>query len=225
MSFIVSVFRLIDFFEWIPLDHVPFSQDRLLRKLNHTKHKQLIEAAQNYKGLCELICNRVLIDNLMTKGNNPELLKTKITISKINKQQILTSHILLIYSIFHMIIAFLFGIYPDNLFSCFDQWNLVNKSTKTVNRELLKKEVKIIAEEETIKLHVFHRNWTQFEGHSLLIKKMPGDKYAIFDPNTGEDRRLSFPQLCDRIDQQLKSLVGTNLFFMKGETFLKRINP
>lgn len=207
-----------------------------MHKLHREKYKTLLGILDRFDGFCELICNRVLVDDLLGKEEVSSLYD-HINIRRLNETKIKKCHILDIYSIFRKMLAYLFGIYPDNIFSCFDQWKLVdNKSPellvagkiiprdrRMVNREILGQGLKNIAVGVTLKLEVFGRSGLSLKGHSLLIKKMANDKYIFFDPNTGEHRDLSFDHLSDRIDEQLQQWNGADVFLMKGDDFLKRM--
>jgi len=177
-----------------------------------------------FNGLCELICNKVLIDDLLGKGDG-NFLKERINISGLNKVTITNSHLLNVYSIFHRMAAFLFGVYPDNIFSFKDQWNLVKKSNSgnKVNESLLIKGVAEIKAGTVVKLEIFSKSKTSFSGHSLLVKKVKENEFIFFDPNTGEHRGLSKKDLVQKIDDQLSKTNGTDIFLSKGESFLKRL--
>ncbi|MGA8164809.1 MAG: hypothetical protein WB791_07290 [Waddliaceae bacterium] len=208
---------------------ISFNQkEDLIDHLNDDVHKTLLAFDKRYNGLCELICNVVLKSNLLGKGNHPLFLKGKINVQAVNEDSIKQSHILKVYSVFHRVIAFLFGIYPDNIFSLFDQWRLIrNKGNQEVevNRELLGNGLKNIKEGETLKLEIVWKQGLRFEGHSLLVKKISEKAYTVFDPNSGEERELSLDDLADKINTRLKEYGGTDIFFIRGEDFLRRLQP
>ncbi|NGX59899.1 MAG: hypothetical protein KR126chlam3_01059 [Chlamydiae bacterium] len=211
------------------LTFIPFNQRVLISQLESEKHKILLSFVRRFGGLCELICNRILIDDLLGNGKTPKSIENHVTIERMNDENIMKSHILDIISIFARIIAFLFGKYPDNIFSYFDQKNLISKfpslngNTRSVSREILGKGIKNLVEGETNKLHIFSKRFFSFSGHSTLIKRMQNDKYIFFDPNSGEHRDLSFSKLCDKIDQQLKMWEATDLYFTRGQSFIDRL--
>lgn len=205
---------------------IPFSQTSdLICKLHPKKHKALLQMNDKYQGLCELVCNRILIDNDLGKGNDRNFLKNRLTVERMDEAIIKKSHILRVYSLFRRIIAYVFGIYPNNLFSFRDQRKLVENTFyrgKQINRTLLNQGLKNIEAEKTLKLEVFSRKCLSLSGHSLLIKKMSDDNYIFFDPNEGEHPNLSFSELCNQIDRQLIFQGATDIFLMKGEDFLKK---
>lgn len=145
---------------------IPFSQSsEIISQLHDEKHKTLSKFNARFGGLCELICNRILIDHsLNNDGDDQTLIKKCITVERLNKDKIKKSHILDIHSLFRKVISFLFGIYPDNIFSCFDQWKLISRPSsinariRSVNRKILGKGLKKIGEGEVLKLEVFSRN-------------------------------------------------------------------
>jgi hypothetical protein len=212
------------------LTFIPFDQYvDLVEKLDPNKHQRLLEFVNRFDGLCELICNRILIDDLLGNGEDQNSIKNRVTLERMDEENIKKSHLLDVYSIFIKIISYLFRIYPDNIFSFRKQWSLVNiissgnNNIRVVNRGILSEGLKNIAEGETLKFEVLHRDCLSLSGHSLLIKKMQNDKYIFFDPNTGEHRNLSLVQLSDNIDQQLALHEGTDIFLTRGADFLKRL--
>jgi hypothetical protein len=175
-----------------------------------------------YHGLCEIICNYVLMNRELGRGIDENYLKNRITVESLNEKKITNSHLLDVYSLFHKAIAYLFGIFPDNVFSFWDQWELVD-SSRSVNNEILKKGLKNIHNGETLKLAVFSRKWFSLAGHSLLIKKIDNNEYIFFDPNQGEYRGLSFSELSNKINEQLRTHNATNIFITKGTDYLNKL--
>ena len=182
--------------------------------------EKLIKINLKFNGLCELICNKILIDDLLGKGEG-DFLKKKINVDELNKESIVKSHLLNVYSFFSRMVAFIFGIYPDNVFSIKNQWNLVNKNE--VNKEVLFNGLKKIKLGTTLKLEVFKRTPTSFSGHSLLVKKNNENEFTFFDPNTGEHRGLSQEGLALKINDQLAQWGGTDIFISRGDVYIKRL--
>lgn len=206
------------------ISFIPFNQAfDVIQKLDFIKHKILNDFNYKYNGLCELICNRILMDNVLGCGIDENYLKNRVTVERWNEEKITSSHLLDVYSIFHKAIAYLFGIFPDNIFSFWDQWELVN-CTRSVNKEILKKGLENIENGETLKLEVFKRGCFKLVGHSLLMKKIENNIYIFFDPNQGEYRDLSFSELCNKINEQLRVHDATNIFITKGADYLNRLN-
>ena len=213
------------------LSVIPFHQySDLICKLDYSKHSELNGFYYRFGGLCELVCNRILIDDLLEQGKDENYIKKNVTVERMNEDKIKKSHLLDVYSLFHRAMAFAMGIYPDNIFSPIKQWKLVN-TTKTINnnilrlveRNILSQGLKKIKNGETLKLEVFCKEGLSFAGHSLLIKKIKEDKFIFFDPNSGEHRGLSMAHLSDKIDEQLAAQRGTDIFLLKGKDYLKRL--
>ncbi len=205
-------------------NHIPFDQNFIIENLKKEDH-ELIGIVTKFGGLCELICNFLLKNNILTDINENHDPFDCITLKAINMTEIKTSHLLLVYSLFHKIIAFLFKVYPDNIFSCFDQWKLVKKANNTisVNEKLFQKKLKEIKINETLKFEVFSKTLTGLEGHSMLIKKTGEETYIFFDPNEGADLNLNLNDLTEKVNSALNEYRGTDLFFTKGSDFLKRL--
>src|SRR5579885_1995945 len=131
------------------LQFIPFNQGvDLISKLHPVKHEELLNVNRRFGGLCELVCNRVLFDDLLGKGTQTYFIRKHVNVERMNEDKVKKSHILDIYSIFRRALAYLFGIYPGNIFSCFDQWSLVSTAEKVskVNREILGQGLQRIAE-------------------------------------------------------------------------------
>ena len=182
--------------------------------------EKLIKINLEFNGLCELICNKILLDDLLGKGEG-DFLKKKINVDELNKESIVKSHLLNVYSFFSRMVVFIFGIYPDNIFSIKNQWNLVNKNE--VNKDILFNGLKEIELGTTLKLEVFKKTSTSFYGHSLLVKKTNENAFTFFDPNTGEHRGLSQEGLALKINDQLAQWGGTDIFISRGDNYIKRL--
>lgn len=203
---------------------IPFNQSKdIIPQLDPQHHNALITVNRKYQGLCDIICNLVLTEDLLGRGSDSNYLKDRITIQKLDAD----SHILKIYSLFRRMIAVLFGIYPDNLFSFREQWQLLQwqgaNRTWQVHRQLLEKGLINVPEGETLKLGVITRCFLSLNGHSLLVKKTGRDAFILFDPNSGEHRGLTFIQLCDAIDHQITRLRGKDILFIQGKDYLARL--
>lgn len=199
---------------------VKFNQADIIPRNVEELPKKLNEIFVKFNGFCELICNKILIDDLLDKEEK-DLLNKEISIKELNKESILESHLLNIYSVFERMLSFLFGIFPDNIFSIKDQWDLV-KNNK-VNENILFSGLDKIESGTTLKLEVFKKTSTSFYGHSLLIKKTNEDEFTFFDPNEGEYRCLSRQDLAHAINYQLSIWGGTDIFISRGDSYKKRL--
>lgn len=197
---------------------VKFSQSEMI--FDQKIPKELNKIDLKFNGLCELVCNKILIDDLLNKGNG-DFLKEKITITELNKDEILKSHILNVYSVSQRISAFMFSIYPDNIFSKRKQWKLVKKNR--VNQNILFSGLEKIESGTTLKLEIFKKTSTSFSGHSSLIKKNDENEFTFFDPDTGEHRRLSQYGVMQKINEQLSRWSGTDIFISKGDSYIKKL--
>ncbi len=202
------------------IDHISFNQKYI--PYGFFLPAKAHEIVKKYDGLCDIICNLVLKNGLLGKGETDSFLRLMITGVTLQTSSVLSSHLLDIYSTFDIIKAKLFGMYPDNIFSFIDQRNLTVKNGNTieVNKGLLEKGLKQLNCGDTLKLEVFKSTWFFFEGHSLLIKKVSDSEYIFFDPNTGEHRGLSLKALGIRIDSQLKQWKASYILFIRGKNYL-----
>ncbi|MCE2983956.1 MAG: hypothetical protein LW832_10390 [Parachlamydia sp.] len=213
------------------LNYYPFDQMHVWNQLNNNatyidaQYNTLKEIAREHGGLCEIICNCILADNLIGKATNDQFLFKNITIKKLNSPKIKNSHLLKIHTLFRRALAFLFGLYPNNLFSYSEQRKLVYFKNKTwnVNRQLISDKFANLDEKEVLKFEVFKRGFFSARGHSMLIQKTSADHYLFFDPNNGEYRELTFDDLINKINQALLTYSGNEILLFKGSDHLKHI--
>lgn len=202
--------------------HVSFNQNNVI---NQGLPATLNNFVVRFDGLCELICNRVLMKDLLGKSGSENLLKKELTVAQLNNESVKKSHLLDVYSFVHRLGAFFLGIYPDNIFGITDQWDLVkkNKSGAKVNRELLMKGLDNIEDGTTLKLEIVKKSSSDLTGHSLLLKKVGTNDFIFFDPNSGEHRNLTKEDISNRIDEQLQLWQGTDVFLTRGDDYLSRL--
>ena len=209
-----------------------FTQGRLLAAKDKMV-PELKKIEERFNGFCELICNVVLCDDLLGKPHeeilkSPEKhnhLRQRVNINRLNEKNVIKSHLLSVYSIKEKIVAFFFSVYPQNIYSTRDQWRLVTKSNDKfeVDRTMLEKGLSKIEEGQILKVEVFNKGIFSLNGHSVLIKKDKDNKFIFFDPNRGEFRDLTLAELRDKLNVVLAEHKGTDIFFIRGEDFIKRL--
>lgn len=221
----------------LPVPDFAYDQGNLVSEVRGNKeYKTLSKITARFDGLCDIICNKVLIENLMEKVQSKEELENKLNIEEINTKQIKNSHILHVMPAFKIMVAVFSKIYPDNIFTYKEQSKLVevvssgrpktdrhNGKKAIVNKEILQNGLNRIPSGETLKMEVFRKKGLDFAGHSLLIKKVKDNEFVFFNPDGGIYKGLTFDQLKEEIDRQLLANDGTDLLFMKGSDYLKRL--
>lgn len=210
---------------------IPFNQQELTTKIDQIQQKTLFEINEKFHGLCELICNYILFNNLLTplEETDEQHFTREITLAKLNVVHIQKSHILQgIFSLFQKILAFLFRIYPDNIFSVSEQHQIfkIKKENDTsvpmLNRTLLERKFASLPEGTTLKVELFIKSFFSFSGHSILLKKLNDNQYLLFDPNEGQ-RELNLSQLMTNLWKNIQRYSATDILFMKGSNFLNRM--
>lgn len=208
-----------------PKQTILFNQSWLLTECNLQFPKKLEEIYLNYYGLCEIICNKILIDGLLD-NKDKKLLSKEITVTKLNQDSLVKSHILKVFSIFQKTLAYIFKKYPNNIFSISDQWNLVTKKEAgkyKINENLLFNKLSQIDSGTILKINTISRLSFSFSGHALLVKKTDEDKFVFFDPNDGEFRGLSGKELVEKINKVLYAFSGTDILITKGSDYLQEL--
>ena len=225
---------------------ISFNQSELcdLVSNNETVYADLQRINIKFHGLCELICNYVIMenllgqedqnlantsfnqqsfsltqqDNLLIFSTSPQrnLLKEKIQLFSLNQPRVKNSHILNVSSFLSKVLAYLLGIYPHSLFSYHDRI----QQDKTVNQSLLKQKLSTLSKGAYIKFNVFIKKRLHFSGHSMLIKKTETNDYSFFDPNQGEYSHLTTDALIVKINDAFAKYQGTHLAFIDGAHYL-----
>ena len=127
------------------LSFQPFNQkEDIIDHLDKDKNKTLMNQAIRFKGLCELICNRILMDNAL----GTDSLKDYVTVERMDEKKVKDSHVLDVYSIWDKSLAYLFKVYPHNVFSSGEQKKLIISST--INREVLSQGLQRIVNDDVL---------------------------------------------------------------------------
>ncbi|WP_058498279.1 hypothetical protein [Legionella gratiana] len=207
--------------ESVPVqEHIPFNQKEICEQVRKYDfiYKNLNHIYQSYHGLCELICNYIIIKDLLDKNCTSDRLK-KINVVKLEKQKITSSHILNASSSFSMFKAYLFNIYPYDLFS-----HSEIESNNQIDEKLLSSKLDNVNNNAYIKFFVFSKSIFSFKGHSMLIKKT-GNDFTFFDPNQGVFTHLSVAELCKKLSQAYEKHKGTNMAFIDGNKYIDSLQP
>lgn len=203
--------------------------------LNHIRAK--------FDGLCEIICNFVIMEdllgkpmsgpldlrkekfeckqidhNILLKKKNP--FKEQIKLFALNNPLIKNSHILNVSTLVELVIAYVFNKFPYDIFNWLAPVTLDNK----VNREFVERRLAELPDNAYVKFCVFNKpSLFKFYGHSMLIKKTGDNKYSFFDPNVGEDKDLSPQALFDKIDAAMTIYEGTGMAFLDGNAYINHL--
>ena len=200
--------------------------------------KTLASLDMQYNGLCEIVCNYVIANDLLgnsaKKSVSPQSppisevgviahvegnpLKLKINIEGLNQKAIRRSHVLKNYNIFYKLAAVFFGFYPNSIIP-FNK-EIANKNG--VNKIHLKTALDKLAVGDYVKFETFKRDGIYLEGHSMLIKKTSEDSYSYFDPNKGEYQDLTIDKLCVHINNA-RDDYGDRIAFMDAKAFFQDI--
>lgn len=212
-----------------------YNQDDFIAKLREDNNYQALNKARlKFSGLCELICNYIIREDLMgltsqsgSLGDFNEILPQNLNdihllagLYQLNNDWVLSSHILDTSSHLEKIKAYLLNKYPYSLFSSSD----VSKDGKQLDTTLFTKKLDALEVGCYIKFMVFTKSFGKMEGHSMLIKKNQDDTYSFFDPNKGEQLKLSSPDLCLKLNKSLKLYNATHMTFLDGLQYIKTLS-
>ncbi len=225
-----------------------FKQEAICKRVSWqaTTFKELNKINTKYNGLCEIICNYIIMEDLLGKtdfplsqeynknsfnlslvnnnfvlqhnANSQNHLQAKINLFTLNSPKVRQSHILQVSTFFEKFLAYLFNIYPNDIFSI----NEKAQRNKQVNKPLLINKLSKLEDHTYIKFNVFAKRNFVFEGHSMLIKKT-GDTYSFFDPNEGEYTNMDIDALCEKINDGMQKYQATHMAFMHGNKYIEHL--
>jgi tricorn protease-like protein len=69
-----------------------------------------------------------------------------------------------------------------------------------------------------LKFEAFKKGRFSLDGHSMLIRKT-GDSYSFFDPNRGEFTQLSIDDLCELINESMRTYKANHMCFLDAKSF------
>jgi len=193
----------------------PFSQTTLCDEISEDKQHKfplLHRLMGSYDGLCEVICNLAIQDNLL--GN-----EGKFESIALNKLNITDTHIMHNFSFFDKALAFLFNRYPFNIFSS-SQKELSGQSAV-----LFKQKFAGLTLGSYVKFFTFQKMAIGYssQSHSLLIKKTGADTYSFFDPNHGEFSQLRINELEIAINYTARAWQSTHIAFISGDKYIQSL--
>ncbi len=149
------------------------------------KFKELRSLNKKYNGLCEIICNYILITEIMNKGNgllNKGSIKTAVTVQSLNCEIILKSHCLNVYSIFERVALFSGRGGSECVFS----FAAKSKSFGSPEFDMLSVKLTAFNVGKIFKVLVYQKFGPMFlRGHSMLLMKSKNNKFVFFNPNAG----------------------------------------
>lgn len=220
-----------------PRNKKSFCQNIIIDALPDLQMETLTNFNDRFGGLCEIVCNFVLVNDLLGSVNvplqnneiklskklNSNYFVEKITPQGLNQPHIKKSHILDASSFFVKIIAFIFDIYPCSILSFYEQRQLLLKNElgeKFINPDVVRKRFDALDTDQYVKFEVFSKGFG-FSGHSMLIKKTNDNEYSYFDPNTGEHSKLDFEALMPFLNDSYRKW-GNCVAFIDAEAFLKQ---
>ena len=167
---------------------IPYTQKFLLLKVSEGSNSKLKMLIKKYDGLCEVICNYVLLNDLIDIGKNitTEEFDTMITEETISKSPAVQMHIAENNSLIKMAFYHITSYYPGNLLDISNQKKLNNKVENKFNADIINKALGLIENGQYVKLIGLLPGFNQ--AHVMLIKKTDKDIFYFFDPNRGIQR-------------------------------------
>ena len=221
-----------------------FRQSELIYRLDYT-YPELLNVNAQFNGLCELISNYIIandllggdtseylltkyqIDQYSIKVKNDNIIESKqdsgflriadeITLEKLNDPKIRGSHILHVSSYLELAQFLFMGKCPYTLFPDSEKIIIDEK----LNEELLKKRFSELPDNFYIKFFAYDKALNKLSGHSMVIKKT-GNTYSFFDPNFCEVQKQDIDQLITLISAS--QVHGANLAFVDGVAYINSL--
>ncbi|WP_454780356.1 hypothetical protein [Legionella sp. WA2022007384] len=214
-----------------------YNQADFIAKLQQDSNYQSLNSARlRFSGLCELICNYIIKEDLMGLSSQSDsvddsgfnrILPSNLNdirllagVYQLNTNWVLGSHILETSSHFEKLKAYMLNIYPYSLFSSSD----VSKDGQQLNPALFTKKLDELEAGTYIKFMAFSKSFGRMVGHSMLIKKNSDNTYSFFDPNKGEHLELTSVEICNKLNKSLKLYDATHMAFLDGLKYIRSLS-
>jgi hypothetical protein len=216
--------------------HHVFKQENITKELDdkNPEHKKLINLNRKYGGLCEIISNFVIANDLLGRkeastvdvkkfifSNSPNILQMRIKLDGISEDKIKKSHIVETSNIFAKLASVIFNLNPHSIIPASKDILLNSKdSGREINRQLLEMQLDKLSVDDYIKFQVFRQKGLNFSGHSMVIKKTGEGVYSFFNPDEGEYQNLNYKDLCEKINDAIAKSKGDRVAFIDGKKYL-----
>ena len=228
-----------------------FNQAELTESDEFKTHDKLTPFMLRFNGLCELVSNAVIADDLM--GSKDHMISSQLQKFKHNLLDIeqVNDHTLrLVYKVLlnHSVNPYkkkLSLMHLDsystthtlNTTSYFQQMTAYLFSVypfglfsydeqvqieRTVNPAVLNRKLDSLEDGSYIKFMAYKKGWFSLNGHAMVIKKT-GDRYSFFDPNFGEKHHLDQAKLCAQINNSMATYQATHMAFIDGRKYIEHV--
>lgn len=221
-----------------PLKKAYFNQADFVNKLRkEDNHLSLRALEKKHSGLCELICNYIIREDLMGLSSadrsaknddfntffpkNLRDIQLLVGLYQLDIDWVLKSHLIENSSPFEKFKAYCFNDYPYALFSASE---VVNKDRNEISDTLLAKKLDELDVGCYIKFAVFTKSFGEMAGHSMLIKKDSANSYSFFDPNKGEYSNLNVSELGLKLNKAVQLNNATHMAFLDGTKYLNSLS-
>ncbi|MCR9191425.1 MAG: hypothetical protein NXI01_02045 [Gammaproteobacteria bacterium] len=208
-----------------------FSQGNILGNRDLRPYNKLRSLNKKYNGLCEIISNYVIAEDLL--GAPDEVIRHRLekiiyTTRKNTLQLKINLPFLDAYSETHILdkatisafsLAYFFDSYPLSLFTP-GEMQAINKEG---GRDFLIERFNQLPVGSYVKFEVFKKTFFTLTGHSMVIKKMPSG-FAFFDPSTGEEH-LDMQSLLSTIHRKKTEHSATTIAFIDGSRYIQAVQP
>ena len=177
-----------------------FEQKYLLEQIHFNPNidKTLFRQINLYDGLCETICNLLLIDDLLGKNTNFDI---TLTIEALIKSKAKHMHVL-----------------SKNLDAIY---NLIEYSQSLSNSKLQEQQIAKLLTKKSLNSYIkvlLKAKASKIKGHSILIKKLDDNSFSHFDCNYGE-QHLNLNDLIQKINKDVATYSAANLILLDGDRY------
>lgn len=200
---------------------VRFSQDPLKDEVTASgQNKALLKAIDKYQGLCDIICNYIVINDLFEPSMEQDELiekawnELKSLTGEKNRQRLEKDyaplHVLKLATVPQLMKAVLFNELPHNVVDKAQQKALDNL-TQTLTSQTAKilnivdSLLKDMDAGQYIKVCPFTRSKAHFQGHTMVVRKNGPEDYTFFDPDRGFKLALTKADMQDELLSIMRS--------------------
>lgn len=207
---------------------IPFNQSYHYLAADATDHKKIIQVWKKYSGLCEILCNKLLIHGDLENIETKKDLKKLLCLNGLVRDNFTQTHILENISWTELAKAFLHRRYPMNLLTDEEQKMICSpseeKEKSSLNQEILQRKLRLLSDGTLVKILFVTKGMFSFSGHSVLLKKESDLTFHYFEPNLGLYKGLDISTIADKISSDFGSGNFTDLVLIDGLAYKQHLS-
>ncbi len=212
-----------------------YRQSDTTARLPFSGSKKIKKIEKKFNGLCEIICNKILLDNMLGDDKFYSYLKNEMTLNKLDQPQFVDTHILETAKALDLAKFVLLNRIPGSALTSSDRRNICKrekingKNRVTIDEAIFERVLDRIEVDKPMKIFIYttldRKVKKLINGHSLLMMKTGPDSFIFFDPNHGRFRDLTKDKLKEKIEQSMNELQLSKILIADAQLLIDKYKP